>query len=72
MINKSNAIILASAVLAAAWLIIGPDLLQNWGLPPKAADILSLVPAMVLIFGSTHNKNFMRCEYKAWKKIFGK
>ena len=65
--------ILGAAMLAAAWLMKGPDILQGLALPTKAVDLLVYLPAIAVIFTITViNKNFMRCEYRAWRRIFGK
>jgi len=66
-------LILGTSILAAAWLIKGPDILQGLAMPTKAVDLLVYMPAMVLVFIMAGlNRNFMRCEYRAWRRIFGK
>jgi len=66
-------IILGAALLAAAWMIAGPDLLQKFNWHPKIVDILVWVPAMLVFFWSiSGNKKFLACERRSFKRLIGK
>lgn len=67
--NKSF-MILGAAVLAAAWMIGGPDVLQRFNWHPKVIDIATMIPAITVFFWSiSGNKNFLACERRAFKKL---
>ena len=71
--RKPAALIIGASILTAAWLIVGPSVLKELALPTKIIDLLVLVPAMMAAFWvMSGNKGFMACEYRAWKRIFGK
>lgn len=72
-IRKRVVLILGVALIAAAWLIAGPDMLENLGLTGRVADVLVNAPAMLLFFWMiSKNRGFMRCEYRAWKRLIGR
>ena len=65
--------ILGIAVAAAAWLIVGPEFLEAQGVSTKIADLLTFTPSIIaIILVTSGNRNFMACEYRAWRRIFGK
>ncbi|PHS76772.1 MAG: hypothetical protein COB56_05630 [Robiginitomaculum sp.] len=65
-------LILGAALLAAAWMIGGPDVLQRLDWHPKVVELLTLVPAIMVFFWSiSGNKKFLTCERRAFKKLLG-
>lgn len=72
-IRKRTVLILGTSLIAAAWLIAGPDMLKNLGLTGRVANVLVNTPAMLLAFWIiSKNRGFMRCEYRAWKRLIGR
>lgn len=66
-------LILGAALLSAAWMIAGPDLLQRFNWHPKAIDILVWIPAMIVFFWSiSGHRKFLACERGAFRKLIGK
>jgi len=64
--------ILSAAILAAAWMIAGPDVLQKFSWHPKVVDLLTWVPAMTVFFWSiSGSKTFLACERRAFKRLLG-
>ena len=71
--RKRTGIVLGGALIAAAWLIGGPELLVKWGISGKANDLMVWLPAMGLYFSLiTSHKNTMACEARAFKRLFGR
>jgi len=71
--SKSSMMIIGAALLAAAWLIKGADIMQNLGLSAKAEVFLLYLPAMLIfLVPGMVNKNFIACERRAWKRLFGR
>ncbi len=65
--------ILSASLIVATWLIVGPGMLSGFSLPEKVEFVLVNGPALLFSFWLvSNNRNFMRCEYRAWKRIFGK
>ncbi len=71
--RKPAILILGAAIIAATWWIVGPDVLQTWGITERLAGALVNGPAMlVALWLISSNRNFMRCEYRTWKRIIGR
>lgn len=71
--RKLTVQILSISILAAAWLIVGPDLLIGLGLSEKIAELLTLpVAMMAFLWIISGNHGFMRCEYRAFRRLLGK
>jgi len=70
--RNRSLLILGAAVLAAAWMIGGPDALQRFNWHPKVVELLVWIPAMIVFFWSiSGNKKFLACERRAFKKLLG-
>ena len=65
-------LILGTALLAAAWMIGVPDVLQRFNWHPKLVDFLVFAPSVMVFFWSIsgHNK-FLACERRAFRKMLG-
>jgi len=77
MSNKTyrnrSIVTLGAALLAAAWMIGGPDLLNKFNLSTTVVELLVWVPAMIVFFWSiSGNKKFLACERRSFKKLIGK
>jgi|GEM_PF-3318593 len=71
--TKQVTLTLGSSILAAAWLISGPDILSATGWHSKIIDILVWVPAMaVFFFAISPNQAFLECERRAFRRLLGK
>ena len=71
--RKKTAIILGSALCAAAWLIAGPDVLKGWGITGTSNQVLVWMPTMVLFFASiASDKQMLACEARAFRRLLGK
>ena len=63
-------LILGAAILAAAWLIGGPDVLNKLNWNSKIIDLLIWMPVMAVYFWSfSGNKKFLACERRSFKKL---
>ncbi len=62
---------LGVAMLAAAWIIAGPDWLAKLGIQnSKAIDLLTLTPAVIVMFFIIKARpGFLACERRTFKKI---
>jgi len=70
--RNRSLLILGAALLAAAWMIGGPDALQRFNWHPKVVELLVWIPAMIVFFWSiSGNKKFLACERRAFKKLLG-
>jgi hypothetical protein len=70
---KHTASILGVSILAAAWLIGGPDILSKFGASEKATELLTLPVAMIAFFWIvSRNKSFIACERRAFKRLIGR
>ena len=70
--RNRSLLILGAALLAAAWMIGGPDALQRFNWHPKVVELLVWIPAMIVFFWSiSSNKKFLACERRAFKKLLG-
>jgi len=70
ILKNRGVIILGASILAAAWMIVGPDVLNKFNLDETAVEILVWMPAMILFFGSiSGHKDFIACERRAFKKL---
>lgn len=65
--------ILSISLLAAAWIIAGPDWLSKLGLQnAKAIDLLTLIPALMVMFSVVRTRpDFLTCERRTFKRILG-
>lgn len=71
--RKPIILILVAAIIAAAWLIVGPGVLKALGAQERLADVFVNGPAMlVALWLISGNRSFIRCEYRTWKRIIGK
>ncbi|MBL4870637.1 MAG: hypothetical protein JKX72_06755 [Robiginitomaculum sp.] len=71
--NKSAFMIIGGSILAAAWMIVGPDILEPFNMPFKVVDLLVFIPSMIIMFWIiSGNKSFMACEYRAWRRLFNR
>ncbi len=60
-------------IAATVWLFVGPEFLEAQGTPEKITEILTFVPSIIaIVWVTSWNQNFMACEYRAWRRIFGK
>jgi len=65
-------LILGTALLAAAWMIAGPDVLQRFNWHPKLVNFLVFAPSIMVFFWSISGYNkFLACERRAFRKILG-
>ena len=63
-------LVLGLAILAAAWMIAGPSVLNRLNLHETVVELLVWVPAMTVFFWSiSGHKKFMACERKAFKRL---
>ncbi len=66
-------LILGAAILAAAWMIVGPIMLQKMGWHSKAIDLATWMPAIMVFFWSiSGNNKFLACEGRAFRKLLGR
>lgn len=71
--SKHTASVLGVSILAAAWLIGGPDILTKLGASEKATELLTLPVAMIaFIWIVSRDKSFIACERRAFKRLIGK
>ncbi len=70
--NKSW-LILVAAILAAAWIIGGPDILQKLNWHSKIIYFLTWMPAIIVFFWSiSGNNKFLACERRAFRRLLGR
>ncbi len=64
---------LGISLLAAAWLIAGPDWLTKLGLQnAKIIELLTLIPALTVMFTLIAARpGFVACERRTFKRILG-
>ncbi len=68
--RNNSILILSAAILAAAWMIGGPDVLSKLNWNSKIIDLLVWMPAMTVFFWSiSGNKIFLACERRSFKKL---
>ena len=66
-------LILGAAFLAAAWMMGGPDLLQELNWHAKVIDLSTWMPAIMVFFWSiSGNKEFLACERRTLWKLLGR
>ena len=71
--SKRTATVLGNAILAAGWLVNGPDILLTWGIGETANDLLTWMPAMSVFFWSiASDKQKLACEARAFKRLIGR
>ncbi len=65
-------LILGTAMLAAAWMIGGPDVLQGFNWHPKLVNFLVFAPSVMVFFWSISGYNkFLACERRLFRKMLG-
>jgi hypothetical protein len=68
--RKQPGAILLMSILAAAWLIGGPDLLAKTGIGESAIGTLTWGPAMIAYFWViSPNRSFLRCEVQTFRRL---
>lgn len=71
--KKRTYLILGVALLAAAWMIGGPDILRTLNWHAKVIDLAIWVPAIMVFFWSiSGQKKFLSCERRAFRKLLGR
>ncbi len=71
--RKHTALILGVSILAAAWLIGGPDILAKFGVSSEKAELFTLPVAMIaFIWIISRDKDLIACERRAFKRLIGK
>ena len=66
-------LILSAAILAATWMVAGLEVLGRLNWPTKIIDLLTWMPAIMVVFWSISGKTkFLACERRAFKKLLGR
>jgi Na+/pantothenate symporter len=70
---KHTASILGVSILAAAWMVGGPDILAKFGASERLIEMLTLPVAMIaFLWIVSRDKEAMACERRAFRRLIGK
>lgn len=71
--SKHTASSLGVSILAAAWLIAGPDILTRFGASERLTELLTYPVAMIaFIWIVSRDKGIIACERRTFKRLIGR